>query len=372
MSALPRSLAAAAVATMVAWSGIGAALAADRTASPTVVDASALVDRTWLGPSMSSTGDTGGEAPSIINGEDAEPGAYPFMASIQLHSATMNDFSTTWVQIPLPPETEDARGRHHCGATLIDPEWVITAAHCVSGSFGIGFAVVPYVAQPSDVQVLIGATDLVGDDGAPAGELLDVAEVVAHPRFPRNHFPAFAAGAPAEPEAGHQFDVALLRLATPSSIEPVVLGRERAFSPPGSDTTIIGWGQINGSGDMPVTLQQVTVPVHSDEVCEADAGLFTAGNICVGTGFDAEVQQAACHGDSGGPMLSRDGDHWIQTGVASFKVSNCWNYTAYWSVGSAASWIYCTSGVSVDTGLLLAWAPNCGRTLTTDLLQPAR
>lgn len=46
----------------------------------------------------------------IVGGEDAVKGAWPWIASLR------------WT------------GRHACGGTLIDSQWLVTAAHCVYGS----------------------------------------------------------------------------------------------------------------------------------------------------------------------------------------------------------------------------------------------
>src|SRR4051794_28972095 len=45
--------------------------------------------------------------PKIINGSTAEHGNYPWIVSLLLNN------------------------RHHCGGSLIRPNWVLTAAHCV-------------------------------------------------------------------------------------------------------------------------------------------------------------------------------------------------------------------------------------------------
>src|SRR5437763_10077944 len=65
-----------------------------------------------------------GAKPYIVGGRNASQ-VYGFMASMQ-----------------------SASGQHHCGASLIAPQWLVTAAHCVSGQ------------QPGQWQFRIGSTSL--------------------------------------------------------------------------------------------------------------------------------------------------------------------------------------------------------------------
>lgn len=51
----------------------------------------------------------GGRLPYIINGVDAQVGAWPWQASLQKD------------------------GSHSCGGVVISDQWILTAAHCVAG-----------------------------------------------------------------------------------------------------------------------------------------------------------------------------------------------------------------------------------------------
>ncbi len=57
----------------------------------------------------SSVESDGNKVGRVVGGQDAQKGAWPWIASLR------------WL------------GGHVCGATLIDREWLITAAHCVYG-----------------------------------------------------------------------------------------------------------------------------------------------------------------------------------------------------------------------------------------------
>jgi secreted trypsin-like serine protease len=233
-------------------------------------------------------------AAKIINGETSRTGDWPWMAAI------------------LSPGYDPFLGQY-CGGTLIAPQWVLTAAHCV---------------DETGMDVLLGQNDLESNEG----EIISVDKFVIHPDYQAKSNTA---------------DIALLHLDRPSFIQPVSLANNFNFqAETGKHAIALGWG-ITFQGvlydDFPSKLQQVNLDILSNSICDTSISPAHKNIICLGILDNKDT----CSGDSGGPLIifNQARQQWNQIGITSFGPVDCamdGRYTAYTQVDRFMSFINST------------------------------
>ncbi|XP_072325077.1 anionic trypsin-2-like [Scyliorhinus torazame] len=164
-------------------------------------------------------------------------------------------------------------GYRWCGGSLIDHQWIVSAAHCYQ--------------PPSILKAHLGEHDLGYYEGTE--QRIPVAKAFAHPDYNRVNL---------------NNDIMLLKLAYPARLDQYVRLIPLPSQCPRAGTQCItsGWGNLVTNGvKYPNALQCLNQPILPDADCRrAYPPYFTDNMFCSGYW---EGGQSTCQGDSGGPVV---------------------------------------------------------------------
>ncbi|MCW1968562.1 MAG: trypsin-like serine protease [Anaerolineae bacterium] len=256
-------------------------------------------------------------SPGIFGGEEAAPHAYPWQVMLT--------------------DANAAFGEYRCGGTLINEQWVLTAAHCLERNVN---EYVPTIGSPNEFRVIAGRHDRF------VAQASDEIRAVAQIFVPFDYTSAYVLR---NTRGKYDYDIALLRLAQP--IYPAEQIRSLGtFDTLSSNLVMtdtwamaIGWGSIERDWrtiklSAKLRQAQLKISVIDDKFISASDG-------------DVGVR----HGDSGSSlMVLRDDGTWVLAGVSSLS-------NGFTRVAAFTDWIEQTTRMSPRQFL-----PLIGKVLMAD------
>ncbi|XP_020612540.1 MAM and LDL-receptor class A domain-containing protein 1-like [Orbicella faveolata] len=216
----------------------------------------------------------------------------PRSCGIRPHTRIVGGANAKHGDWPWQVQLRTTSGFVYCGGSLIYPQWVLTATHCVKGD------------PPSSVVIRAGEYNSASVDGTEQD--IKVVKVITHPLY---HNPV-----------QYSNDIALLKLEKPATLNRYVnlvcLPHSVPEPTDGTKCWITGWGRLASGGATPNILQQAQVPIVNRTRCDkAYPGKIHDSMICAGLdqgGIDT------CQGDSGGPMVCETGGKFYLQGATSW------------------------------------------------------
>ncbi|XP_049990561.1 serine protease 40-like [Alexandromys fortis] len=197
------------------------------------------------------------------------------------------------------------RGRHICGAVLIDKNWVAGAAHCFQRSH-----------NPNNYQIRLGYTKL--SSPTEYSRQMSVYKLIVHKDY-NKYYPQGS-------------DIVLMQLESPveysSHILPACVPDKNVKLPREKACWASGWGHLREDVILPLPddLYEVELTLMDNDVCKSFFPPPESSSsrkyyiyddmVCAA---DFSMTKSICSGDSGGPLVCLLNGSWYLVGLTSWS-----------------------------------------------------
>ncbi|XP_043468490.1 chymotrypsin-2-like [Leptopilina heterotoma] len=191
----------------------------------------------------------------IINGRKALPGELPYQVSLQTNTKPSSFF---------------------CGGSILNENYVITAAHCVVGK------------NAGSIKIVAGTINLLKPK-----DTYFVEKIITHEAYNANN--------------SWINDIALVKVKTPfvmnNETKNVILPKSDMVINDNDVAVVSGFGRKWLGGPPSLELLLVDIFIANQSLCSERYGMsglnIYDSQVCA---YDTLIKKGACHGDSGGPL----------------------------------------------------------------------